>query len=234
VNSKRWLVGPLVLLTGLALSGCGLLDLLEPPLAPPAAPPAELTASLGELETQVRIQWAPVEGATFYEVFRAEDPEAYFAPLGTTSTTSWFDQPAEDHPLPPGVLYWYRVRACNQAGCSQLSDSVFGYAGYPPPSPPGSAPATAFMQVTSRWTGPPSPGPARIRCSGQPLGRGTTTWLAPPPNPPTSITPPCQASAIGTGCGLAISGAAACPPSPIGAAAPPAHPREVVAPGRVG
>jgi len=132
VNSKRWLVGPLALLMGLALSGCGLMDLLEPPLPPPAAPPAELTASLGELETQVRIQWAPVEGATFYEVFRAEDPEAYFAHLGTTSTTSWFDQPAEDHPLPPGVLYWYRVRACNQAGCSQLSDPVFGYAGYPP------------------------------------------------------------------------------------------------------
>ena len=31
-----------------------------------------------------------------------------------------------------GTLYWYRVQACNDAGCSELSEPVAGYAGYPP------------------------------------------------------------------------------------------------------
>lgn len=132
MNIKRLLAWPLALLSGLVLTGCGLWELLEPPLTPPASPPAGLTATAGDLEAEVELSWQPVEGASSYEVLRADDPEGNFTPIGTSQTTSFLDQPAEGHPLLPGVLYWYRVRACNQAGCSQLSDTVFGYAGYPP------------------------------------------------------------------------------------------------------
>ena len=117
--------------TLILLSGCALLDLLQPPPEPPAAP-TQVAASLGELANSVRITWQPVEGADLYQVYRATAEDGEYQPIGDTDSTTYYDEPREDHPLLLGTLYWYRVQACNAAGCSELSQPVAGYAGYPP------------------------------------------------------------------------------------------------------
>lgn len=133
---RTWLrVGLTIALGALALlsSGCALFDLLRPvPVTPPEAPPSQVTATQGELEQAVRISWEQVKGAEFYRVFRAMAEEGEYELIGSTDSTSFLDQASESRPLAMGTLYWYRVRACNAAGCSEPSEPVSGYAGYPP------------------------------------------------------------------------------------------------------
>ena len=133
---RTWLrVGLTIALGALALlsSGCALFDLLRPvPVTPPEAPPSQVTATQGELEQAVRISWEQVKGAEFYRVFRAMAEEGKYELIGSTDLTSFLDQASESRPLAMGTVYWYRVRACNAAGCSELSEPVSGYAGYPP------------------------------------------------------------------------------------------------------
>jgi len=138
------------------LSGCALLDLLQPPPEPPAAP-TQVAASLGELEHAVRITWQPVEGADFYQVYRATAEDGEYQPIGDTDSTTYYDEPREDHPLLLGTLYWYRVQACNAAGCSELSQPVAGYAGYPPaPTGVQASDGTYPDKIVVVWT--PVPG----------------------------------------------------------------------------
>jgi len=58
--------------------------------------------------------------------------EGEYELIGSTDSTSFLDQASESRSLAMGTLYWYRVRACNAAGCSEPSEPVSGYAGYPP------------------------------------------------------------------------------------------------------
>ena len=89
--------------------------------------------------------WDRVPGATYYAVFRSIGPE-YWALVGDTinwnrppytdeegndvaevHVTQWcaaWDSRLAGFPL-EGVLYEYRVQACNQAGCSPLSDPTW-------------------------------------------------------------------------------------------------------------
>lgn len=112
--------------------GCALFDFLNPPLAPPNTPPEGVNATRGELNDAVRVSWQGVEGATRYRVFRAPTEEGEYQFIGETDSASYLDRGGEGAPLQPGTWHWYRVQACNAAGCSDLSQAASGYAGYPP------------------------------------------------------------------------------------------------------
>ncbi|HOD74050.1 MAG TPA: hypothetical protein PKM13_05890, partial [Candidatus Bipolaricaulis anaerobius] len=71
VRSRWW--GLVLAAMGLALTGCGLLDLL--PELPPDQAPTGVTASLGQFEDRIEISWTAVAGATTYRVLRAESAE---------------------------------------------------------------------------------------------------------------------------------------------------------------
>ncbi|MBC7317964.1 hypothetical protein H5T57_01740, partial [Candidatus Bipolaricaulota bacterium] len=115
--------GFLVVFLGL-LGGCFLLT------APPA--PQNLSASDGEYADEIIVTWAAVRGATRYEVFRATSEDGEYEKIGETKLTRFSDTTAS-----PNVLYWYRVRACNQFGCSSFSHADSGYyLGSAPPQPP--------------------------------------------------------------------------------------------------
>mgnify|MGYP001073866422 FL=1 len=122
---KSRFIGLLVM--GLVLAGCGLLEQM-PPL-PPDKAPTELSASFGTELHSVILSWAPVERATSYQVFRAETAEGEFARIGATTAQSFQDRVGEGN---QGRWYWYQVRACNAAGCGPRSEVVRGYAGRPP------------------------------------------------------------------------------------------------------
>ncbi|MGB9757600.1 MAG: fibronectin type III domain-containing protein [Candidatus Bipolaricaulaceae bacterium] len=110
---------------GLLLAGCGLLP--EQPPLPPDRAPAGLQASFGAAKNAINLSWSAVERAEFYKIFRAESADGDFLEVGQTGATSYGDQVSEE-----GKWYWYKVRACNSAGCGPYSAAVRGYAGRPP------------------------------------------------------------------------------------------------------
>jgi len=97
-------------------------------------PPQGLTASDAEYPDKVVISWEPVAGATSYLVYKSAAEDGDYQLLAETTSTTY-----EDRQVTPGTEYWYRVRACSEAGCSALSepDSGFAEGEEGPPPPPG-------------------------------------------------------------------------------------------------
>jgi fibronectin type 3 domain-containing protein len=123
---RKWKVF-LILSLGLMLAGCGLFS--ELPTLPPDKPPASLQASCGVERDSVITSWSPVERASFYEIFRATAADGSYERLDTIEGTSFRDIVGSEN---QGKWYWYKVRACNAAGCGPESGPVRGYAGRPP------------------------------------------------------------------------------------------------------
>jgi len=84
------------------------------------SPPTGVQASDCTYSDRVRITWNSVEGATSYEIWRGEGPEIPQRIATVTDTTY------DDTSVVLNVLYLYRVKACNAAGCSNPSSPVPG------------------------------------------------------------------------------------------------------------
>lgn len=110
---KVFLLGFLAAFLGF-LVGCFLLT------SPPA--PENISASDGEYLDQVLVTWSSSRGASRYEVFRATEEDGDYEKIGETPATRFSDTEASAN-----VLYWYRVRACNQFGCSAFSQADSGW-----------------------------------------------------------------------------------------------------------
>ncbi len=94
-------------------------------VTPPSAP-ASVSASDGTYTDKVFIDWPPVIGAAWYEVYRNDinshtDQKTL---TGDHPTSSYNDTNAE-----PGSTYYYWVRACNAGGCSDYSKYDTGWRG---------------------------------------------------------------------------------------------------------
>lgn len=120
----------------LALGGC---QYLFGGFAPP--PPAEFSVSDGTFPDRVRLTWSPVPEAGGYEVWRGASAEGEFTFLAKTAHTSY-----DDTSVMPGTRYWYKVRACNRAGCGAFTPAKAGKA-----SPPG-VPSTPAGLSASQGT----------------------------------------------------------------------------------
>jgi len=81
-------------------------------------------ASDGSFTDRVDITWTPVDGASNYRLFRClgTDSSTCGAPIGFPEVASFSDAGAT-----PGVVFYYRVRACTASGCSQFSDADSGF-----------------------------------------------------------------------------------------------------------
>ncbi len=90
---------------------------------PPA--PTGLNASQGEFPDKVVLSWNAAQGATSYEIQRRAEGENDYSDLARGITTTSY----VDDTVTPGTVYWYRVRARNQAGPGPWSRAVMGYAG---------------------------------------------------------------------------------------------------------
>ena len=99
----------------------GFAQVQEETQIPPS--PTNISASDGTYTDRVRVNWAEVAGASFYEVYRTANPTGTYTQIGQTSSP-----PYDDYTANPGTTYWYKVRACNAAGCSALSTADSGYA----------------------------------------------------------------------------------------------------------
>lgn len=157
-----------LLVTGIVLGGCGLLDLL-PPL-PPDQAPSGVTASLGQFEHRIQVSWAAVERATTYKVSRAESSAGPFQALATPVTT-----PLDDLGVEQGRLYWYKVQACNETGCGPESAAVVGYAGYPPAPANVQASDDFSDKIVITWD--PIPGATHYQVHRDTISGGTFPWF---------------------------------------------------------
>ena len=75
----------------------------------------------------VRLTWDPVDGATYYELWKGSDPTLPFELLVTISAPL----EAQSFNIAPNRAFFgeysltsWEVRACNKAGCSAFTDIV--------------------------------------------------------------------------------------------------------------
>ena len=87
--------------------------------AAPAAPVVRIgnSASSGK----PMLTWNAVGGATSYRIYRSTAKGSGYSLLGTTTATSYTNTGAK-----AGTTYYYRVKACNDAGLSPYSNVVSG------------------------------------------------------------------------------------------------------------
>ncbi len=118
-------------------------------LAPPATPSTP-SASDGSYTDRVRVSWSSVSGATSYQVFRCTSSSTSSCGAGFTDSAS----PYDDYAAAPGVTYFYRVKACNTAGCSGYSSYNTGYRLAPPatPSTPSASDGSYTDRVRVSWS----------------------------------------------------------------------------------
>ncbi len=67
------------------------------------------------------LTWNAVEGATSYRIYRSTSRGSGYSLLGTVTATSYTNTGAK-----AGTTYYYRVKACNDAGMSPYSNIVSG------------------------------------------------------------------------------------------------------------
>ena len=87
--------------------------------AAPAAPVVKIGNSAASGKPM--LTWNAVEGATSYRIYRSTARSSGYSLLGTTMATSYTNTGAK-----AGTTYYYRVKACNDAGLSPYSNIVSG------------------------------------------------------------------------------------------------------------
>ena len=97
------------------------------------AQPTVIRATDGSFSDRVRVTFNTVAEATVYRVFRCPDKgNTCGLPIGYPKTGSFDDRKAV-----PGIVYYYRVRACTTTTCGRFSAANSGFASTAPPSPAG-------------------------------------------------------------------------------------------------
>ena len=85
----------------------------------PDAPVVKISNSSASGKPQ--LTWRAVYGATSYRIYRSTSRGSGYSLLGTTTATSYTNTGAK-----AGTTYYYRVKACNDAGLSPYSNIVSG------------------------------------------------------------------------------------------------------------
>ena len=85
----------------------------------PSAPVVKIGNSASSGKPQ--LTWRAMYGATSYRIYRSTSRGSGYSLLGTTTATSYTNTGAK-----AGTTYYYRVKACNDAGLSPYSNVVSG------------------------------------------------------------------------------------------------------------
>jgi hypothetical protein len=118
------------------------------------SPPTGVSASDGTFTDMVQVSWEASADATYFQVFRHTSNDSA-SPFTLTSSHPF--SPYNDTSAGPETTYYYWVKACNSAGCSDFSTSDCGYRAseIAIPSPPTSVSAsdgTFTDMVEISWT----------------------------------------------------------------------------------
>jgi fibronectin type 3 domain-containing protein len=109
--------------------------------------PTGLAASDGAYTDKVTLSWTASAGATSYQVYRATSATGAKAGPATTAATFTNDTTAT-----PGVTYYYFVKACRGANCSDFSVYDTGWRNLAPPTNVQASDGTFTDKVQITWT----------------------------------------------------------------------------------
>lgn len=141
--------------------------------APPPAP-QNVSASDGTFSDRVRVTWTASLGAGSYEIWRSDVQAADYFKIAEAFGTSY-----DDTTVIRGRTYWYKVKACNQYGCSAFSPADSGQAALNALSAPANVSAsdgTFSDRVRVTWSA--VPGAARYEVHRATAQAGTYELLA--------------------------------------------------------
>jgi fibronectin type 3 domain-containing protein len=142
--------------------------------SPPAAP-AGLNAGIGN--TQLRLSWNAVAGATAYNVKRSNISGAYYTTVATVAGTNYTNTG-----LTNGVTYYYVISAVGSGGPSANSAQLAAAPLGPPSAPTGLiAGPDSYVGASLAWTA--SPGAAGYNVKRSAASGGPYTTLATRANP---------------------------------------------------
>ena len=109
-------------------------------------PPTNVQASDGTYTTKVQVRWNAASGATSYKVYRANTANGVKTLKGSPTGTTFDDTSAT-----PGVTYYYWVKACRGALCSNFSAYNTGWRNITPPTNVQASDGTYTTKVQVRW-----------------------------------------------------------------------------------
>ena len=92
----------------------------------PTLPTFDSGVSLNLITGGIRARWNPASGATRYELYRSTSSGGRATRIYRGSALSY-----EDTGLSSGTTYYYRVKACNSAGCVDGRQDYFTYPALP-------------------------------------------------------------------------------------------------------
>jgi len=113
--------------------------------------PQNVSATDAVYTDRVRVNWTESPGASRYEVWRGLSRDGVYDLRALVPGLNLLD----DLDVVPGRVYWYRVKACNDMGCSALSAPDSGYSFATAPEPPTNLSAsdgTYTDRVRLTWT----------------------------------------------------------------------------------
>jgi len=108
--------------------------------------PTGVAASDGTFTDKVQITWNASAGATSYRVYRATSEAGTKGLLGSPAAS-----PYDDTSATPGVTYYYWVRACSGAACSDFSAFDTGWRNLLPPTNVQASDGTFIDKVQVTW-----------------------------------------------------------------------------------
>ncbi len=90
---------------------------------PPTSVLTNLTATDGDFTDKVVLTWSSVPDTTYYETYRSDATDGTYTKVSNnlTLTTLTDTDVAQDN------TYYYKVKACNEVGCSDFSSINSGY-----------------------------------------------------------------------------------------------------------
>lgn len=145
-------------------------------LLPIPSAPTNVSASDGLFTDRIQITWQSTSGATNYQLYRSDTANGIKTQIANQASTIY-----NDLNVIQGNSYWYWVKACNQSGCSDFSQSDNGYALLPIPNPPSSISAsdgTFTDRVQIDWS--IAPGADNYQLFRSDTINGTKTQVATP------------------------------------------------------
>jgi len=109
-------------------------------------PPTNLQASDGTYTDKVQITWSASSGANSYNVYRAGSAGGTKSLLGSLAGTTFNDLTAT-----PGLTYYYWVKACKGAYCSDYSTTNSGWRNLTAPANLQASDGTLTTKVQVTW-----------------------------------------------------------------------------------
>ena len=97
----------------------------------PTTPPSSLTATDGDYTDKIIINWSNTSNTTYFELYQATSSDGTYSKLSSNVIgTSYTATNVEG-----GITYYYKLKGCNDVGCSSYSNINSGYINVPNNAP---------------------------------------------------------------------------------------------------